>query len=373
MKTIGIVVSQYLGVNGHGAESHTVLSFCKIFGSQYKTILIGGEIVPKELEVYHEIPFIRYMCLPKYLRIFLHLPVCFINTFLFCKKNKVDFLINGGGVWYAGFSILIVSKILKIRYVIRTAEDHFCYWRYVQSKKYKIFHYIITNLLSKYVLKNADHILTVGFNSRDYFINKLKRNINNTHYSVGPINRHRFTAYETKNIRKSLCWNNGERIILYVGAISGVKGTHLFPSIISRVLSKCENTKFLIIGNETEPGNRISSNIIAAGGNNVKIIPPVKHNELHNYYKSCDVLIFLCQVGVGYGHVNIEASLCNLPVLSLNPGLDVEWFLKDACNDTPNQIADRIVEKNYKVAELPKEFESEYITKNHLKLANRLV
>ena len=40
----------------------------------------------------------------------------------------------------------------------------------------------------------------------------------------------------------------------------------------------------------------------------MKIVPPVPHDMLHNYYKSCDVLLFLCQVGVGYGQVNIEAT-----------------------------------------------------------------
>lgn len=304
---------------------------------------------------------------------FLHLPICVINTYVFCKKNKVDFLLNVGGVWYAGFSILIVGKLLKIKYVIRTAEDHFRYWRHVQSKKYKIYHFIITNLISRFVLKNADHIMTVGLNSRNYFIHRLGRNISNTHCLVGPINRSRFTIKDSHNVREFLTWNNGERIVLYVGAISGIKGTHLLPSIISRVLAKSVNTKFFIIGNETEPGNRITSKIINAGGNNVKIIPPVQHSELHNYYKACDVLVFLCQIGVGYGQVNIEACLCDLPILSLNPGLDVEWFLKDACNETPQQIADRIIDRNYKVVELPKEFDSEDISEKHLNLVKKLV
>lgn len=361
-----------MGPTGHGAESHTVTSFCNMFNGSYRTVLIGGEIIPQELRKYHTKPFISYIRLPKILRFILHLPICLINTYKFCRKNEIDFLINGGGVWYAGFSILVVGKIFNVKYCIRTAEDHFRYWKYVQSHTLRVYHFCITNLLSAFILKRSKNILTVGKLSRDYFISHLNRNESNTYYSVGPINRYRFNKSITFDLRKALGYNKNDHLVLYVGAISGVKGTHLLPEIISHVKSKCNQTKFLIIGNEVEPRKKITTEINKVGGNDVKILPPVKHDELHNYYKACDVLIFLCQVGVGYGQVNIEACLCNLPILSLNPGLDVEWFLKDACNHTPRQIAERIIKRDYKVVKLPKEFESDDIVKNHLKLLKHL-
>ena len=86
-----------------------------------------------------------------------------------------------------------------------------------------------------------------------------------------------------------------------------------------------------------------------------------------------NVLVFLCKVGVGYGHVNIEASLCGLPILSLNPGLDVEWFLKDSCNDTTDQIAKRIINKDYKCVTLPLDFKSENIKRTHIELIKKLI
>lgn len=373
MKKIGIVISQNLGPTGHGAESHTVLSFCNIFNGSYRIVLIGGEIIPQELKKYHTKPFISYIRLPKILRFILHLPICLINTYKFCRKNEIDFLINGGGVWYAGFSILVVGKIFNVKYCIRTAEDHFRYWKYVQSHTLRVYHFCITNLLSAFILKRSKNILTVGKLSRDYFISYLNRNDSNTYYSVGPINRDRFNKNIDFDLRKSLNFHKNDHLVLYVGAISGVKGTHFLPEIISYVKSKCNQTKFIIIGNETEPGNRITSKIINSGGDSVKIIPPVQHDELQNYYKACDVLVFLCQVGVGYGQVNIEACLCNLPILSLNPGLDVEWFLKDACNDTPRQIASRIVKKDYKIFKLPREFNSKIIKDSHLKIVQKII
>lgn len=373
MKTIGFVISQNLGPSGHGAESHTVLSFCNIFKSTYRIVLIGGEIVPQELKKYHTKPFISYIRLPKIIRFFLHLPVCLLNTYKFCKSNEVDFLINGGGVWYAGFSILLVGKLFKIKYLVRSAEDHFRYWKYVQSHSLRVYHFLITNLLSRYILKRSKNVLTVGKLSKAYFITCLNRNDSNTHYSVGPINRERFNKNISFDLRKSLNFHKNDHLVLYVGAISGVKGTHFLPEIISHVKSKCNQTKFLIIGNEVEPGKRITTEIKKAGGNDVKILPPVQHDELHNYYKACDVLVFLCQVGVGYGQVNIEACLCDLPILSLNPGLDVEWLLKDACNDSPQQIAERIIKRDYKVVKLPKEFDSDDIAANHLKLVKSLI
>ena len=53
--------------------------------------------------------------------------------------------------------------------------------------------------------------------------------------------------------------------------------------------------------------------------------------------------------------------------------MDGEWFLKSACNDSPNQIADRIIESDYKVVKLPIEFDNNKIIDKHLNLINNLM
>ena len=125
-----------------------------------------------------------------------------------------------------------------------------------------------------------------------------------------------------------------KKIILFVGALSGIKGADLLPKIIGKINSKSENFQFLIVGNENEYGSKIKKNIEKNNFPNVIFLNSLPRDELIEIYSMCSLLIFLCRVGVGYGQVTIEATLCDLPVLSLNPGIDVEWWLKDKCCDS---------------------------------------
>jgi glycosyltransferase involved in cell wall biosynthesis len=79
-------------------------------------------------------------------------------------------------------------------------------------------------------------------------------------------------------------------------------------------------------------------------------------------------LVFLTKVGVGYGHVNIEASLCGLPIVAYNPGGDVEWLLGDSCTRDVDAIADRIIRGEYLPLVLPTQFDESFIREETLKV-----
>ena len=68
MKTIAIKVSQNLGTNSHGAESHTAISLVKIFSEKYRVFVFGCEDYPDTLAEYIIPVKYRYMHLPKWLR-----------------------------------------------------------------------------------------------------------------------------------------------------------------------------------------------------------------------------------------------------------------------------------------------------------------
>ncbi len=367
--TIAIKISQYLGAQGHGAESHSVISFKRMLESQGYTVhLVGGEVLPPELEGPGHFVFFRYIQFPKPIRRLLHLPAAVINLWIYCRRQRPNLLHNGGGVFYDGLAILICSKWFGVPSLVRTAEDHFNLWRFTVTWRERVKHYLFTNLISGFVLKHVDRVLTTGEASKEYFITKgVKRE--RISGVPGPFLRHRFRPPEDRAKAKlKIGYKPEAKVVLYVGGISGVKGTDELPGIVRTVVAQDPHAHFLIVGNEIEPGGRISDAIAQAGGDRVRFLPPMAHDRLLEFYQGADVLIFLTKVGVGYGHVNIEASLCGLPIVAFNPGGDVEWLLRDACTTDIDDISKRIIEGRYAPLVLPPQFQEESIQAETLKV-----
>lgn len=375
MKTIAIKVSQKIITEAHGAELHTIISFIKIFSKEYHVLIFGCEKYPTILKS-HIIPVrFNYINFPHILRKILHIPLGLINTYYLCRIKKPDILMICGGVFYNGLAILIIGRIFKIKTIIRTAEDHFNYYRYCESNLIKIKNLIFNRLLSNWVLQRADYVLTVGKASENYLVKK-GLNKNKVIGIPGPFLRDRFwpvpSITEKNKIRNKFGLCSKKKIVLFVGAISGVKGANELPKIIKKVLKKGEDIFFVIVGKEKN-SSKITNQIKSAGNKNVLILDPIEHEKLYEIYQMSDLLIFLTKVGVGYGQVNIEATLCKIPVIGLNPGLDVEFFLQNNCFNCIDEIVDSIVKNTPKILKFPPEFSEIFIESSHLKLLNNIL
>lgn len=368
---IGLKVSQNLGINAHGAETHTVVAFIKSFSKEYDVDLIGCEVFPEELKKYNRFTYIRYASVSRIIRKVLHVPISMINTLLYTYREKPDLLFMAGGVFYNGLAILIAGKIFGVKTVVRTAEDHFNYYKFCENLNCRFKHFFITNLFSKFVLKHSDYVLTVGEASKKYFISK-GINEKKIFGIPGPISHVDFSNVKEKSIlRKELGLPRDKTIVLYAGAISGVKGTDELPQIIEKVLREDKSFFFCIIGDETN-GSRITNEIAESVGRHGVLIPPQSQEELKRYFGASDVLLFLTKVGVGYGQIAIEASLAKLPVIGFNPGLDVEWFLKENCYRDIDGIINKILNKSYGCTKIPSEFNSAYIETKHMEMLKKV-
>jgi len=374
-KIIAIKATQYLGVASHGGEAHTIKSLIEIFHEGgYQVDLIGGEIKSADLGEDRHFLYLKYLGLPQIIRTFLHIPISIISLMLYCKQHKPDLLFCTGGVFYNGLAVVICGFFFGIKTLVRTAEDHFNYWKYVSTLTGKIKHFLVTNLVSKVVLKNSDYVLTVGVASEAYFKKALNR-ADHIYGVPGPVRQNSFYVSDDRLARKkALGYEVDEKLVLYVGAISGVKGTDLLPDVIKSVVSRDQKVKFLIIGSETERKSGIVKDLLDSGGKNIKIIPPMANDKLIDYYQVADVLVFTTRVGVGYGLVNIEAALSGLPVIAINPGLDVEWFLGERCLvNTAEDMVNKIVNSDFYIPTIPPSFLDENIKKSHLALMNDIL
>lgn len=372
MKKIGIKVSQYIGVDAHGAESHLIGSFCNILDKEFKLDLIGSEIYPDELKTWKMFTYLKYYFFPSFIRPFFHILISVINTFIYTWREKPDLLFSAGGVFYNGLAVFIAGRFFGVKTIVRTAEDHHNYYKYCNTVTSRLKHYFFNKKISTFVLQRSDYVLTVGERSRQYFIESCGLNVDRVFAIPGPIIRDRFSEKKDKvTLRKKLGLPVDKKIVLYVGAVAGVKGTDELPNIIAAVLRKSDDVYFVIVGRESK-GTKITRTILEAGGKRVRFFPPVPHDGLAEYFQMADVLIFLTKVGVGYGQVTIEATLSGLPVVAYNPGLDVQWFLGDACCDSTCEIAERILNGSYKQVQIPPEFTGDYIRDRHIELFRKV-
>ena len=371
-KKIAIKATSFLGTSPNGAEPFTIDFFCeylKEFG--YEVEIIGSEVIPDKLKRHKSSNYLNYLHLPKIVRMFLHIPVSIINVYIYCKRKKPDLIMCTGGVFYNGLSIFIVGKILGIKHLVRTAEDHFNFYKFCSTLRSKIFHFLLNRQISKIVLKNADYVLTTGPKSKEFFVQKGVKE-NRIWGIPGKIDSNLFYKKQKPSLER-INFSPDKKIILFVGALSGVKGADLLPEIIGKINSNSENFQFLIVGNENEYGSEIKKNIEKNNFANVIFLNSLPRDELIEIYSMCSLLIFLCRVGVGYGQVTIEATLCDLPVLSLNPGIDVEWWLKDKCCDSLDEMVSKILSEDYSVANFPTSFDEEFIKVEYKKLFNQIL
>jgi len=354
-KIVAIKASSNLGISSNGAEPFTIEFFSrylKEFG--YEVHLVGSEDVPKNLEHLKPYFFFRINRFPRFFRAFLHLPISIFTVLIYSLKVKPDLLMCTGGVFYNGLAIFISGKIFGIKVLIRTAEDHFNYFRYTKTIWSKAIHYFFNRGISFFLLKRSDYVLTTGVKSREYFIKKGS-NSKHTYGIPGRLDLNKFEKINS-DFREKHSIPDYKTLVLYVGAISGVKGTDHLLEIIEKVNEASNDFFFVIVGREIEFGSRIVKDLKSKSYNNLIFLPPQQREKLKEIYSAADLLLFLCKVGVGYGQVTLEATMCKLPVLSLNPGIDVEWWLGDLCCPSTEMMIKRILSKDYKLATIPSAF-----------------
>lgn len=371
-KKVAIKATAYLGKSPNGAEPFTLIFFCKYleeFG--YEVNIIGAEILPDELAQFKNYNYINYLYLPRILRMFLHIPISFLNTFFYSLRERPDLLMCVGGVLYNGLGVYFSGKLLGIKCLVRTAEDHYNFYKFCTTLGSKLFHFLLNKQISHFVLKRSDYVLTTGSESRKYFILKgvQKENI----YGIpGKIEIEKFYR-ETSDLKKNLNIQEEKKIILFVGALSGLKGANLIPYLVKKINSRSKDYVFLIVGDENEYGSKIKKSIKSLNEENIIFLDSQPREELRKIYSIGEVLVFLCRVGVGYGQVTIEASACDLPVLSLNPGKDVKWWLTDACCNSLDEMVDRILVGEYSKRIFPLEFDEEKIKKKYKRMFNYIL
>ena len=220
----------------------------------------------------------------------------------FCKKNKIDLLVNLGTV-NESFGMVFATFGLKTKYIINLVGDMWDELK-VQKKIRKKAVIISKILLSVIPFILAKKIIQSSSDIRD----KIQKNfffIKNKVYSCDLIiDEKLFSPKNKTQARKKLNLPLEKDIILSVGRVSYLKGS----DILFKLVEKNPEKLFIVIG------EIIDLDYEKQKFPNLLLILSAKGKELVDYYNSADLFLFPSRVE-GYGLVQREAMLCETPAL----------------------------------------------------------
>lgn len=316
------------------AEAHTLISFANSLRVDYEVIISGiesnsfllRELDKKDISIMQ--PFIKYLNL-KFIKNFIHIPVSIINLYFDIKKEKPDLLMCLGGVFYNGLSILIIGKLFKIKFLIRSAEDYYNVFKMENRSFNQKLYAFVRYLISKFVICNSDHFLTVGEYSLNMFRSKYKVLAKKSYNICGPIDE-QIINFKEFNFSKEDCKSNivqkfsllAKKLILFVSYGGDDKGTNHMIKLAEEIHKKNLDINILWITLKGKIPTRYKylKNII-------KLIKPLQKNKLVEVIKGVDFLFFATNSRVGYGQILLETLICQTEVICFRPKGDILNFV----------------------------------------------
>jgi len=263
-------------------------------------------------------------------------------------KNKD--VIYAQGPLAAGFPALLVSKILRKKFVVKIVGDYA--WEQFQNKKSKIknkkfidietfqrnkydFLTELRRKIQKLVVKSADKIIVPS-----KFLKKIV-------IGWGVREDKIFVVYNAasgvENVEEKL--NPEGDIIISGGRLEPWKGMDVLIEIMPDLLKENPNFRLIIVGYGPEKENLKSQISNLKLEDKIELIDKLSHKELLEYFKASKM--FVLNTGYeGFSHFLLETMAIGLPVITTNicgnpeivkdgyNGLLIEYNNKEQLKDT---------------------------------------
>jgi len=266
------------------------------------------KILPKEIEIYlftlkkeessplNRINIIDIPC-NKY--------ASFINLRNFCKKNKIDRIINLGVLPQEGLVMLFASIFTKTDFISYQLGNPLDAIKINKGKsKIKTFF----ECLFFYPLFFFSHKTLLCLKSlTNYYKTKLSFISKNISYLPHLTDTDLFAPKNKKECRRRLKIGINDKVIIFVGRIEYLKGSDILHELIIRNQDK----KFILIGelkDEIYKKQKLK---------NLILINSKSPEELVNYYNASDLCLFPSRLE-GIPAVPREAMSCRVPTIMSN-------------------------------------------------------
>lgn len=180
----------------------------------------------------------------------------------------------------------------------RLADVAYPHWHPLYWRMKFIFSHFEKRSLAQAHVRMSNSPLTDRNNRVDYHLNSRVVEL--------PIDGKTFSPGSREKARKKIGWDTGAKIVLFVGNPTYSKGW----DIVEEMARRFPEAQFKCICYPS-PAPRHA---------NIESIPPQSHENLANYYRGADVLLFPSRYE-GFGFVPLEALACHCPVITSKVGI----------------------------------------------------
>ena len=264
------------------------------------------KILPKDIELFL---FVSKECKGKYnssrTKIFesnKNKYLCFSEFRKFCRKNKIDRLINLGQLPQEGLIMLFAS--------IFSRTDFFCYLLTDPIGSLKInfgkwwVKFLIEDIFDCPLALFPKKIFVCSADITEYCKKYLFFARDRIFRFPVPIDTDLFSPKNKIQARKKLHLKINQKIIIYVGRIETAKGSDLLLEVAKRN----KDISFLLVGKINDKKIKLENL------ENVKILPYLPNNKLIQYYSASDLCLFPSRAE-SFGIVPREAMACGTPTI----------------------------------------------------------
>jgi glycosyltransferase involved in cell wall biosynthesis len=227
---------------------------------------------------------------------------CFSEFRKFCRKNKMDRLINLGQLPQEGLIMLFASAFSKTDFICYFLTDPLGSLK-IGFNKWGIKFFIedvgdcfLTFFPKKIFVCSRD--ITKYFQKYLFFI---KDKINRIPI---PIDTEEFCSKNKINLRKKLKIKKTDKVIIYVGRIETAKGSDL----VLEIAKKNKDITFILVGKINDKKIKLPPL------KNLRVISSISNKELVEYYNASDLCLFPSRIEA-FGLVPREAMACGTPAI----------------------------------------------------------
>jgi len=214
-----------------------------------------------------------------------------------------------------GLSAWVVKKYFKTPYLVYgRGSDVYGSWP-------------LKKIISKVVLRTADAVVALSENMRREIKNIEQRDV-----IIIPngIELGRF-QYESKDsIRKTLKFNDEDKIIIFVGNLRKVKGVEYLIESMKEITEKEKNAKLIILGDGEERSDLEELVSTLFMDKYIKFLGRISNESIPKYMMASDLFV-LPSVSESFGIVNLEAMASGLPIVATKVG-GVPEIIKENIN-----------------------------------------
>lgn len=274
----------------------------------------------------------------------------YINSlYQYFQIHKPACIMNIGVPHILGLPIIIMSKIYKIRSVIRMPGDTFGQLQFTKSYFDKIKYFILHHVFAKYAFYFADYVIPLN----EYLKSSLlKHGIDEEKIFVmlQPFKYFEILKYKKKRIAST------KKNVVFIGRISYLKGADRLLNILQQLseLGLDEKFKFTVIGE-----GPYRSDLVKYDGTFVEAKGKIKNTEALEILSNADVFLHLSRTE-GFPHVILEALVLEVPIITM-PVADVHNIVSNVAYDEKECVS-LLLKDNLMSDKLP-----EYAHDSHLK------